>query len=304
LTHGNLQLEYGLMVARAYWKGFLRLSLVSCPIQLFPAISEREKIRFHQINKRTGHRIKYCKLDAETGEEVATKDVVMGYEVAKGEYVEITQEELEAIAIEGTHMIEIDQFVPRSEIDDLYLNRPYYVTPDGEVGQQAYAVIREAIKREGMVALGRVVLTTREHVLAIEPHGKGLLGITLHYPYEIRKEKDYFGDLPDERVPKEMVELAAHIVATKAGHFHPERFEDHHERALRELIKKKRRGEKIDKPREQPSAKVINLLDALRQSVAAGRGNSRRQARPTRATPSQNRPASRKQPTARTRKAS
>jgi len=119
------------MVARAYWKGFLRLSLVSCPIQLFPAISEREKIRFHQINKRTGHRIKYCKLDAETGEEVESKDVVMGYEVAKGEYVEVTQEELEAIAIEGTHMIEIDQFVPRSEIDDLYLNRPYYLSPTG-----------------------------------------------------------------------------------------------------------------------------------------------------------------------------
>lgn len=266
------------MVARAYWKGFLRLSLVSCPIQVFPAIAEREKIRFHQISKRTGHRIKYCKLDAETGKEVDAKDVAMGYEVAKGQYVEVTQDELEAIAIEGTHIIEIDQFAPRSEIDDLYLNHPYYVTPDGEMGQQAYAVIREAIKREGMVALGRVVLTTREHVIAIEPRGKGLLGVTLHYPYEIRREEDYFGDLPDEPAPKEMVDLAAHIVATKAGHFHPEKFEDHYERALRELIKKKQRGEKIDKPRERPSAKVIDLMDALRQSAAA-RGDSRKQAR-------------------------
>jgi DNA end-binding protein Ku len=294
-------MEYDLMVARAYWTGFLRLSLVSCPIQLFPAISEREKIRFHQINKRTGHRIKYCKLDVETGEEVDTKDVVMGYEVAKGQYVEVTQDELEAIAIEGTHIIEIDQFVPRSEIDDLYLNRPYYVTPNGEVGQQAYAVIREAIKREGMVALGRVILTTREHVLAIEPHGKGLLGVTLRYPYEIHKDRDYFGDLADEKVPQEMIELAAQIVATKAGHFHPEKFDDHYERALRELIKRKQHGEKIEPPRERPSAKVINLMDALRQSVAVGRGNSRRQARPP---PGENRRASRKQPNGQARKVS
>lgn len=211
------------MVARPYWKGFLRLSLVSCPIQLFPALSEREKIRFHQINKRTGHRIKYCKLDAVTGEEVDAEDFAMGYEVAKGQYVEVTQEELEAIAIEGTHTIEIDQFVPRSDIDDLYLDRPYYVTPDGEAGRRAYAVIREAMKRKGMVALGRVILTTREHVLAIEPRGNGLLGVTLHYPYEIRKEEDYFGDLPDDPVPKDMLDLAFRIVTTKASHFHPEK---------------------------------------------------------------------------------
>jgi DNA end-binding protein Ku len=264
------------MAPRPFWKGYLRLSLVSCPIQLFPATSEREKIRFHQINKKTGHRIKYSKLDAQTGEQVDPKDIVMGYEIAKGQYIQVTEDELEAVTIEGSHTIEIEQFVPRNDINDLYLNHPYYVTPDREIGRQAYVVIREAMKKEGMVALGRVILTTREHVIAIEPHGQGLLGITLRYPYEIRKGADYFGDLQDERVPKEMLDLARHIVATRSGHFRPEKFEDRYERALRELIKRKQRGEKIVKPREQPSAKVIDLMEALRQTAAAGRGPARK----------------------------
>jgi DNA end-binding protein Ku len=289
------------MAARDYWKGYLRLSLVSCPIQLFPATSEREKIRFHQINKKTGHRIKYCKVDTETGDQVDAEDIVMGYEIGKGKYIEVTEDELEAVAIEGTHTIEIDQFVPRDEIDVLYLNHPYYVTPDGEIGRQAYAVIREALKKESMVALGRVILTTREHVIAIGPRGKGLLGVTLRYPYEIRKGADYFGDLPNERVPKEMVDLATHIVMTKAGHFHPEQFEDHYEHALRELIQRKQRGEKIERPKERPSAKVLDLMEALRQSAAAGRGPSRR---PPQKVPAEHPRASARRSTTRARKAS
>jgi DNA end-binding protein Ku len=267
------------MAPRPFWKGFLRLSLVSCPIQLFPATSEREKVRFHQINKKTGHRIKYCKLDVQTGEQVDPKDIVMGYEVAKGQYIEVAQDELEAVAIESRHTIEIEQFVPRNDIDDLYLNHPYYLTPDGEIGRRAYVVLHEAIKKEGRVALGRVILTTREHVIAIEPHGKGLLGITLRYPYEIRKEADYFGDLRDERIAKETLDLATHIVAMRSGHFRPEKFEDRYEHALRELIKRKQRGEKIAKPRERPSAKVIDLMKALRQSAAVERGAARRHPR-------------------------
>jgi DNA end-binding protein Ku len=269
------------MTPRAYWKGYLRLSLVSCPIQLFPATSEREKIRFHQINKKTGNRIKYCKLDAKTGEEVEAESIVMGYEVSKGHYVEIAKDELEAIAIESTHTIEIDQFVVRNEIDDLYLNIPYYITPDGEVGRQAYIVIRDAMKKEGVVALGRVIFTTREHVIAIEPRDKGLLGVTLRYPYEIRKEQDYFGDLADEKVPKQMLELATHIIATKAGQFQPEKFEDHYERALGELVKKKQQGEKIAKPKELTSTKVTSLMEALQQSAAAEGSGSRSQRRHT-----------------------
>jgi DNA end-binding protein Ku len=257
------------MAPRAYWKGYLKLSLVSCPIQVFPAIAEREKIKFHQINRKTGNRIKYCKLDAVTGKPVSDEDIVKGYEVGKGRYVEITDDELETVAIESTHTIEVDQFVPRSEIDELYWNIPYYIAPEGEVGRQAFAVIREAIKKKGMVALGHVVFTTREHVIAIEPRGKGMLGVTLRYSYEIRKEADYFGDIPDEKVSRDMVDLAIHIVETKAGHFEPEKFEDHYENALKELIKKKQRGEKIEKPKERPPAQIVNLMDALRQSAAA-----------------------------------
>ena len=262
------------MAPHAYWKGYLKLSLVSCPIQLFPAISEREKIRFHQINRKTGNRIKYCRLDAVTGEPVRDEGIVKGYEVGKDRYVEITDDELESVAIGSTHTIEIHQFVPRREIDELYWNIPYYVAPEGEIGRQAFAVIREAIKKEGMVALGHVVFTTREHVIAVEARGKGMLGVTLRYPYEIRKEADYFGDIPDEKIPKEMLDLAVHIVETKAGHFEPEKFEDHYENALKELIKKKQRSEKIEKPRKRPPAQIINLMDALRQSAAAERSGA------------------------------
>ncbi|HET9717715.1 MAG TPA: Ku protein [Pseudolabrys sp.] len=255
------------MAPRAYWKGYLRLSLVSCPIALFPATSEREKVRFHQINRETGNRIRYVKVDAETGDEVDKDQIVKGYEVGKGEYIVIEPEELEAVAIESKRMIEIDEFVPRKEIDELYFANPYYIVPDGEVGAQAFAVIRDAIEEEGMVALGRVVFTSREHVIAMEPRGKGILGVTLRYPYEVRNEKEYFDDIPSEKVTKDMLDLAAHIVKTKAGHFNPKKFEDHYEDALKELLRKKQHGEKIEVPRERESAKVINLMDALRRSA-------------------------------------
>jgi DNA end-binding protein Ku len=264
------------MAPRTYWKGYLKLSLVFCPIQLFPAISGRDKIRFHLINRKTGNRIKYCKIDAVTGKPVSDEDIVKAYKVGKDRYVGITDDELEAVAIGSSHTIEIDQFVPRSEIDELYWNIPYYIAPDGEVGRQAFAVIRQAIKKEGMVALGNVVFTTRQHVIALEPRGKGMLGATLRYPYEIRKEEDYFGDVPDERVPKDMLDLAIGIIESKAGHFKPEKFEDHYDNALRELIKKKERGERIEKPKEHPRAEVVSLMDALRRSVSAAHGGTHR----------------------------
>jgi DNA end-binding protein Ku len=159
------------MAPRACWKGYLKLSLVSCPIALFPATSEREKISFHKLNKNTGHRIKYRKVDAETGEEVDSADIIKGYEVAKREYIELDPEELEAVGIESKRTIDIDEFVPKDEIDELHLNTPYYLIPDGEVGQQAFAVIREAIPWEGMVAIAKVVFTSREHISAFEARG-------------------------------------------------------------------------------------------------------------------------------------
>src|SRR4030088_2947122 len=255
------------MAPRAYWKGYLKLSLVSCPIALFPATSEREKISFHQLNKNTGHRIKYRKVDADTGDEVEADDIIKGYEVGKGQYIELEPEELEAVAIESKRTIEIDKFVPRDEIDEIFFNSPYYIVPDGEVGAQAFAVIREAIKKEGMVALGKVVFTSREHIIALEPRGKGLMGVTLRYPYEIRKEADYFDDIPDEKIPKDMLDLAAHIVETKAAHFNPKEFADTYEEALKELLKKKRSGVKIEAPTARAPSNVVNLMDALRRSV-------------------------------------
>jgi DNA end-binding protein Ku len=250
---------------------------VSCPIQLFPATSEREKVSFNQINKETGNRIRYRKIDEDTGEEVDSENIVKGYQIAKGQYIVIDDDELESIALESTKTIEIDKFVPKSEIDDLYNIRPYYIAPDGKVGQDAFAVIRDIIEKMNMVALGRVVLTSREHVIAMQPRGKGIMGTLLRYPYEVRDEKEYFDDIPNLKIGKDMMDLAKHIVETKSGHFEPERFEDHYEVALKELIDKKSKGIKIEAPRERAPAKVINLMDALRRSVKEERQPGRKQ---------------------------
>ena len=255
------------MAPRAYWKGYLKLSLVSCPIALYPATSEREKISFNQLNKETGNRIRYRKVDAETGDDVEQSNIIKGYEVAKDQYIELAPEELEAVAIESKRTIDIDEFVPKSQIDEVYIRDPYYIAPDGEVGQQAFAVIREAIRKEGMVAIGKVVFTSREHIIALEARDKGMLGITLRYPYEVRKPVEYFADIKDEKVPKDMLDLALHIVNTKRADFNPEAFEDQYEDALKTLIEQKAKGEKIEPAKERPAPRVVNLMDALRASV-------------------------------------
>jgi DNA end-binding protein Ku len=266
------------MAPHAQWKGYLRLSLVSCPIALFPASSAGEKIHFNQINKNTGHRIRMMRVDAETGEEVDKSDIVKGYKVGKDRYVEITSDELEAVQIESTRTIDIDRFVPRSEIDDLYIEDPYCVVPDGKLGAQAFAVIREAVGKKGMVALGRVVFSTREHVIGLEPRGKGLLGFTLRYPYEIRKERSYFDDIPNEKTPKEMIDLATHIIEQKSGRFEPQDFHDQYESALRDIIRKKMKGQKITPEKLKEPSNVINLMDALKRSVRS-QGEGGKQAR-------------------------
>ena len=265
------------MAPRAYWKGYLRLSLVSCPIALFPATSEREKVSFNQINKETGNRIRYRKVDAETGVEVPSDHIIKGYEVAKGEYVEVTDDEIASVALESTKTIDIDEFVPKNEIDELYSIRPYYIAPDGKVGQDAFVVIRDVIEQMKMVAIGRVVLTSREHIIAISPRGKGLMGTLLRFPYEVRDAGEFFDDIPNVKLTKDMMDLARHIVETKSGHFKPEELEDHYEHAVRDLIEKKAKGEKIEAPKFEPTGKVINLMDALRRSVQAetGKGGGR-----------------------------
>jgi len=270
------------MAPRAYWKGYLKLSLVSCPILLYPATSEREKVHFHQLHKQTGNRIRYKKIDADTGREVEQDDIIKGYEVSKGNYIELEPEELEAVAIESKRTIDIEQFVPKKEIDELYLGNPYYIVPDGDVGQQAFAVIREAIKEKGMVAIARVVFTSREHVIALEPRGKGMMGITIRYPYEVRDEKDYFDDIPNEKVTKDMLELAAHIVKTKQGHFQPDKFEDRYEEAVKDLIKRKSHGEKIERPEKEGPSNVVDLMQALRASVEGKSGKKTERRKPAR----------------------
>src|SRR6201747_3100516 len=229
------------MAPRANWKGFLRLSLVTCPVALFPATSDTEKISFNQINRNTGHRIKYQKVDADTGEEVTSEDIVKGYKVDTDSYLEVSKNELENIALESTRTIDIDEFVPRSELDDLYLVRPYYIVPDGKVGHDAYAVIRETIRSLDQVALARVVLTNREHIIALEARDKGLMGMLLRYPYEVRDASEYFDDIQDVKITKDMLDLARHIVESKAGHFEPDKFEDHYEAALQELLDNKQK---------------------------------------------------------------
>jgi DNA end-binding protein Ku len=258
------------MAPRAYWKGYLKLSLVSCPIALYPASSTSEKVSFHRINRQTGNRLKQLLVDSDSEEPVNKEDITRGYEVGKREYIEVEDGELEKIQIESTHTIDIDSFVPRDEIDDRYLNAPYYITPNDKVGQEAFAVIRDAIKEKRMVALARVVLTRREHVVMLEPLGKGLLGITLRYPYEIRDEKAYFDDVPDLKLPDEMKQLASHIVDSKSGHFEPQKFVDHYETALVSLLQAKQAGRIIEAPKEEAAPRrVVNLMDALRASIAA-----------------------------------
>jgi DNA end-binding protein Ku len=273
------------MAPRAYWKGFLKLSLVSCPIALYPATTSAEKTHFHQINKRTGNRLRQQMVDAETGRAVDKEQKGRGYELSKGRYVEIEEDELDAVQLESTHTIDIDEFVPEEEIDERYLDRPYYIAPTGKTGADAFAVIRDAMKKKDKVALGRVVLTNREHVIKLKPLGKGLLGTTLRYPYELRDDEGYFDDIPTVRVTKDMVDLAAHIIDSKSGKFDPDKFEDKYEAALRKLIKRKAAGKTIEVPeREEPAAEAGDLMDALRQSLGRRpsarrtRGGSRRAA--------------------------
>ena len=256
------------MAPRAYWKGYLKLSLVSCPIALYPASSSSERVTFNRINSKTGNRLKQQMVDAESGQPVDKDDIKKGYEYAKGQYVLVEDAELEKIKIESTHTIDIDRFVPRAEVDDRYLDSPYYISPTDQVGQEAFSVIRDAMQTKKVVGLARVVLTRREHVVMLEPFDKGLLATTLRYAYELRDQKDYFEDIPELKLSAEMMQLAAHIVDTKAGHFEPKSFEDHYEKALVELLKSKQAGLPIPTVGEETAApRVINLMDALRASI-------------------------------------
>src|SRR5580692_3031533 len=266
------------MAVRAYWKGSLKLSLVSCPVLLYPATTATDKTRFHMINRETGNRLKQQMIDAETGDVVEGEQKARGYELQKGKYIEIDKDELDAVEIESNHTIDIDSFVPKDEIDKRYLNHPYYIATDGKAGADAFAVIRAAMKEKDRVALARIVLTNREHIIAIEPLAKGLLGITLRYPYELRDEDDYFDDIRNPKISKDMIELASHILDTKAAHFDPATFKDQYENALKALVRRKAAGKTVKSAeREEKPDNVISLMDALKQSLK-GRVTAKRSA--------------------------
>jgi DNA end-binding protein Ku len=255
--------------SRPYWKGYLKLSLVSCPIAVYTAASSTERVSFRQVNKKTGNRLRQQLVDEVTREPVDSADKGRGYEYAKGAYIMVEDDELDAVAIESNHTIEIDSFVPREQIDERYFDSPYYICPNDAVGQDAFAVIREAMRVKGMVALGRIVLAKRERVIMLQPWEKGLMGTTLRYPYELRDSKDYFNEIPDTKVSGEMLKLAQHILETKAGDFDPAHFVDHYEVAVVEMLEKKQAG--LPTPKDKPTlppANVVSLMDALRKSIA------------------------------------
>jgi len=254
---------------RPYWKGYLKLSLVSCPIAVYPGISSTERVSFRQINRETGNRLRQQMVDEITREPVEAPDRGRGYEYAKNAYIPVDDNEIDAVAIESNHTIEIDSFVPREQIDERYLDSPYYITPNDQVGQDAFAVIREAMRVKGMVALGRVVLAKRERVIMLQPWDNGLIGTTLRYSYEIREAKEYFDDIPNAKVEPEMLKLTESILRSKATEFEPSRFVDHYEEAMIDMLKKKQAGMPVSRQHAPPRPPItVNLMDALRRSIA------------------------------------
>jgi DNA end-binding protein Ku len=259
------------MAPRPNWKGFLKLSLVSCGVSMYPATSTSQRIRFNIINKATGNRIHNEVVDAETGDPVEPEDRVKGYQVEKGEYVLLEDDELDNVALESTHTIDIDEFIPMSDVDRIYLDESYYIVPQDEVAQEAFAVIREAMRKEDLAGLARVVVYRRERLLLLRPRGKGLLATTLRYKDEVRDEDEYFDDIPSTKIPADMLKLATHILETKKGKFDPAKFEDRYETALKELVKAKHAGRKARAAPESRPSNVVNLMDALRRSAQADR---------------------------------
>jgi DNA end-binding protein Ku len=263
------------MAPRANWKGYLKLSLVSCAVSLYPASSSSSRVSFNTINRKTGNRVKRQLVDAETGDVVEDEDQVKGYPVTKDSYVLVEDEELEAIRIESTHTLDIEKFVSRTEIDPRYLEAPYYIAPNERVAEEAFAVIRDAMRDKEVVGLGRVVIARRERIMMLEPLGKGILGTVLRYAYEVRGENAYFEDIPELKIPDELKDMAQVIIDRKEGHFIPAEFNDRYEDQIVGLIRSKEAGAPVKPATDvaRPS-NVVSILDALRKSIAAEGGAS------------------------------
>jgi DNA end-binding protein Ku len=264
------------MAPRSNWKGYLKLSLVSCPVQLYPATTTKERVSFHLLNRDTGNRLRRKLVDPETDEAVEFDQQVKGYQIAKNEYVVVEEDEIDSVAIESTHTIDIETFVPREEIDETYLDTPYYLTPDGKLGEEAFGVIRDAMREKNVVGIGRVVLYRRERPIMLEPRGKGLVATTLRYAYEVRQDEDYFEGIGEGEVSEEMLDLATHIIGRKMSHFDPKRFEDRYQNALLELIKAKQEHRPVRSSTDAPRpTNVVSLMDALRRSISAEQDNAK-----------------------------
>jgi DNA end-binding protein Ku len=254
---------------RPYWKGYIKLALVSCPIDLYTASTAGERVAFRQINKKTGNRIRQQLVDDVTRQPVEAQDKGRGYEYAKDSFVMIEDEELESVEIESNHTIEIDSFVPRAEIDERFLESPYYIAPNNPVAQEAFSVIREAMRSRDMVALGRVVLSKRERVIMLQPWEKGLLGTTLRYPYELKDADAYFSGIKDVKVDPELLGLAQHILKSKEAKFDPTKFVDRYEEAVVEMLQRKQSGLPAAAKALAPQTATPDLFEAFRRSLAS-----------------------------------
>jgi DNA end-binding protein Ku len=257
---------------RATWNGFLRLSLVSCPIYLTPATSEARNIRLHQLNPETGNRVKQQLVDSETEEPIERADVVQGYEYERHQYVVIPEDELQALRIESSQTVDLDRFVKRDEIDPLYLDAPYYVYPDGKIAIETFRVIGEAMAETGRVGIGRIVLSSRERMVLVEPHGGGMLMRTLRSADEVRQPE--FGKADGDADP-DMVTVAKTIIERRAGEFDPEEFRDRYQDALRELVESKAAGKTPARKRIAEQPQVIDLMEALKRSLAESGGDKK-----------------------------
>lgn len=276
------------MAPRPTWQGHLKLSLVTCPVALYTATSRGGDVSFHLINPKTNNRIRMVTTDPETG-PIERSDLVKGYEVEKNQYVLMTEEEIRSVRIESNRTIEIERFVDEKDIDRLYWNDPYYLAPDGKIAAEAFAVIRESMKKAGKIALGRVVMHTRERLLALEPRGAGLVAFTLRAHDEVRKPETVFDQIPEVKAEKGMVEIAGKIIDQLSGDFEPETFRDRYEDALRDLIKAKLKGRKPVAAPEPEDTPVTDLMAALRDSLS-------RTAAPRRAPAKRAAPSSRRKP--------
>jgi len=289
-------------MARALWKGHLKLNELSCAVALYAAASTSERVSFHTVNRSTGHRVRRQYVDPETGKEVDRDDQVKGYETSKDHFIVLEPEEVADAVPESDKTLAVDAFVPCGEVDTVFLDKPYFLAPADRHGQEVFALIHKGMEARKVAAVASAVLFRRERKLLIRPQGAGFVASTLNFDYEVRSAEEVFDQVPDLRIKGEMLELAEHIIKTKSGKFDPSKFDDRYDAALAELVKAKMEGRKIEAPKRQREEKVVSLLDALRKSAkAAGSKPAASRAKSSRAKSSGKRKAT---PAAERRKAS